>query len=928
MEKEAQSMSAKHSLWLVLLGALLTVLSPGAVREIVWADDGQAAYYVSPEGDDANRGTRDQPWRTPKHAGEMATAGDTVIFLPGEYSGRLVPRNSGTEDAPIIFRAYERRTARLVGHAPGELTVGTSGMQSVAGGARIEIADRSHIEVRGFEVHDTAESGGEGGWARIVDSSHITVADCAFSGGHVFRSLWVESSEQVRVLDNELARETRASDLFGVVHSSRVLMEGNSFGRTGHGPGGLRSTQQAVVRGNVFHAGWARNFSIGPDDCSQILVEGNIFANQFNGGRAAGSRNQILGERLILRFNTTFDACGLAWQYQGSSRVPHAHNRTYHNVFHSNHSVSLYMATAYSNFEDMILQNNIFDRNDPYGSGTQLWLTGGGEATSFREAPAFRLLRNVVYSGEEDSESLMLYGRTPLSLASVQEREGWLNQFEQPVTHTITTGSGSNLPVADASIFGRLNAEGAGANAITVGELERLAAVVGVDGDRQILHLDRDIEWEADASVTLQTGPADDDVFVGNLEIAPQFADPTRLDFSLAEDSPLRDGAAPLTVTRTAGAGDVLPVEDAHSFYDGHGIEGEQGDLIAVGNPDNRARVIEADPEAGFLQLDRELQWASGAPVSFPWSGAAPDIGIIEHADDVRASVQVIADRARIEAGDTVTLQAVVRGLTPPFEYEWHLGDGTLAHGETVPHRYAEARDYGVRVRVTDADGYQHVGVGYVNAEPAPSDDVLIHSTFDADDADWFAYWQLYRGRRATGSSSHRQVLDEESGEACVRIFPRGDAPWVLPAFIRPRGWDIDEYPRVRIRYQIRPGTPIAIFVRPFPSAWHTLWDMDPAQDSRRYYFAGTSDVLGRDPAPEDAEESRGRGPLPDAPFPHLLIDDGEWHEISFDVRDIRTIYPDVQVIQALDIGDLAVDGGAEVGARDEFRLDEVYIGK
>ncbi len=910
-------MGTRHRLWLATAATLIVVCN------CCWAvgaagADAPAVYYVSPDGDDTQPGTRQAPWRTPEHAGETARAGDTVVFLPGEYSGRLVPQHSGTAEAPIVFRAEERRTARLIGHAPGEFTTGKSGVQSLAGGARIEIVGHSHIGIHGLEIHDTGESNLEGGWARIIDSSHVTVADCGFLGGHVYQCFRVEGSEQVRILDNDMARDAHASDIWLVTHSRGILIEGNSFSRTGHGPGVLRHTQQAVVRGNVFHAGWARNFSIGPDNCSDILVEGNIFANQYNGGSSAGPVNQILGERLVFRFNTTFDACGLAWNYQGVSTVPHLHNRTYHNMFHANHGVALFVGTRYSNFQDLVLQNNVFNRNDPHASGTQLWLTGG-------DSSRVRVVRNVFHSADGDPRALLLYGRTPLSLASAQTPGPWAAQLEQPVTRTSARGRGRSLPVTDTSVFSRLQAALANPVPITVGADETLAAVIDVDGDRRMLHLDREITWAADAPVILLTGPDDDALFADNLETDPLFVDAEGLDFSLTEDSPLRDAAAPLTVTSAAGTGRLLPVDDAYPFCDGYGIEGERGDLIAVGSPDTRARVVAVDAQAGTLRLDRDLQWSAGAMVSFPWSGTAPDIGIIEHGGNVRTSVQVIADPVRIRPGENVTLRAVIRGLKAPFDCLWHLGDGTTAHGHTVTHRYAEARDYGVRVRVVNADGETAIGVGYVDARPSLSDDVLIHTTFDYDDSNWFVHWQLYRGRRGTGSSSYRRVLDEETGAGYVRIYPRGDEPWVLPALIRPRGWDIDSYPHVRIRYQIRAGTPVAIFVRPFPSAWHTLWDMDAAQDSRRYYLAGTPDVLEREPGPEPV---RGRGPLPDAPFPQLLVADGQWHEIGFDVREIRTRYADVQLLQALDIGDLEVDGGKQVRARDEFRLDEVYIGK
>ncbi|MFW5867263.1 MAG: PKD domain-containing protein [Armatimonadota bacterium] len=906
---------ATRSLCLMVLAALTVWCG---FSEVASAADEHAVYYVAPDGDDADPGTREAPWRTPERAGAMAEAGDTVVFMPGEYSGRLTPRNSGTAEAPIVFRAEQRRTAVLIGHEEAVRSTSEAGFVSLAEGGRIEIAGLSHITLRGFEVIDTSETGGEGGWARIVDSSHISIVDCAFSRGQIFNALWVENCEQVRLVDNDLARITNASDFWRMVNCRKVLIEGNSFSRVGHSSGRLLESQDAVVRGNVFHSGRSRNFEIGPTGCERILVENNILANQLNGGRAAGPVNQFLGERLIFRFNQTFDGAGRTWSLGGYSRSAHTHNRTYHNLFHANGGVALLAGTAYGNFRDLVLQNNIFDRNDPHASGTHLRLTGGG-------AESFQVLRNVIYSGEESADALVLYGRAPLSLAAAEAQDRWAAHLEQPVTRTVAAGSGRSLPVADASAFARLSEEREGRIAITVGELEDLAAVVGVDGDGR-LQLDREIEWEADAPVTLLTGPADPATFADNMEVDPGFADAERLDFSLAEDSPLRDAGAPMTVTRAAGSGNVLPVEDPYPFYDGYGIEGERGDAIAVGSSDRRARVVEVDAEARTLRLDRELQWAAGDPVSFPWSGAAPDIGVVEHGEGARAGVQVMADRVRIEAGETVTLRAVVRGMAPPFEYEWHLGDGTVAEGETVVHRYTEARDYGVRVRVTDADGERQMGVGYVDAQPSPSDDVLIHTTFDADDTDWHVHWQFYRGRRTTGNASYRQVLDEETGDGHMLIYPRDD-PAPLPAFIHPRGWEIDKYPTVRVRYRIREGTPVAIFVLPFPSAWHTLWDMDAAQDTRRFYLAGTPDAAEREAAPDGEEQPRARGPLPRGPFPQQLIADGEWHEISFDVRDIRNEHPEVQVLQGLHIGDLEVDGGARVGPSDQFALDEIYIG-
>ncbi|NLX12060.1 MAG: PKD domain-containing protein [Phycisphaerales bacterium] len=771
-------------------------------------------YFVSPEGDDANPGTREAPWRTATHAGRQAKAGDTVSFLPGDYPDSLIPANSGTAERPIVFQAEQRRQARLKGR-------------------RVDLQGVSHIIMRGFYLGDLKPTGNRGGWMQIRNASCITVEDCQFIGAAAQANFIVLESTDIRVVDCDFARNQYGSDMWRVDQCRRVIFEGNSFCRALHTLGLPQDSEGIVFRGNVCHSGWSRNFE--SRLVTNILIENNLFVRAFNGGRSAGSMNQIWGRQgIINRFNQTYLSAGIPWSLTGTTKYPYHHDRTYHNVIHGSHGMGLVAGTHSPEFMDLILKNNIFDRNDPFASGTQLSLTGG-------DAESVRLISNAIFSGRPATPALILYGNTPKDLAAAQA----LND-------------------------GRM--------------------------------------------------------FMDNLEVDPRFADPERFDYSLSDTSPLRNAATHLTVTRSAGQGRELPVDDAWYFYDGYGIANERGDLIAVGTPANQARIQRVDTKAHILHLDRELKWESGEPVSFPWSGSKPDIGVFEHGEQGRASVQIVADRVRVQPGEPVTLRAVARGLTPPLSYEWSLGDGSKAQGPIVKHRYTEAHDYGVRVRVIDAHGERHMGVGYVNAEPPRSEEVLIHTTFDNEDSDWWVHWQFYRGRRSTGFSDYKHILDMKTGKGYHWIGPRdGNGP--LPAFLHPREWNIDKYPIVRIRYRISAGAPIAIFVRPFPSAYHLLQDLDVRQDSRRYYFAGTNSVVKRGDIDEKTSRHR-RGPLPDGPFEQILIDDGQWQEITFDVRDIRKKYPEVNVLQSLEIGDLEIDGGAKVEPGDEFWLDEIYIGQ
>ena len=76
---------------------------------------GEKVYYVSLEGDDKNSGTLKNPWRTAHMAGKTAIAGSTVIFEDGLYEETKMMDivNSGTEDAPITFKARNKHKATL-----------------------------------------------------------------------------------------------------------------------------------------------------------------------------------------------------------------------------------------------------------------------------------------------------------------------------------------------------------------------------------------------------------------------------------------------------------------------------------------------------------------------------------------------------------------------------------------------------------------------------------------------------------------------------------------------------------------------------------------------------------------------------------------------------------------------------------------------
>src|SRR5262249_32684534 len=107
-----------------------------------------------------------------------------------------------------------------------------------------------------------------------------------------------------------------------------------------------------------------------------------------------------------------------------------------------------------------------------------------------------------------------------------------------------------------------------------------------------------------------------------------QFVNIANRDFQLEATSPLVDKGGALTTATSAGAtSTTLTVADAGYFHDGWGLIG--GDQIKIGgNPPVTIQRI--DYGTNTITLAQPQSWASGAGVSLPYNGNAPDMGALE----------------------------------------------------------------------------------------------------------------------------------------------------------------------------------------------------------------------------------------------------------------------------------------------------------
>ncbi|MGD9496881.1 MAG: right-handed parallel beta-helix repeat-containing protein [Armatimonadota bacterium] len=728
-----------------------------------------AQYYLAPDGSDDAAGSREQPWRTIDKANATLEAGDEVIFLPGEYPGAIAPANSGTAEAPIVFRSVEPLAATL---KAGE------------GINAIYLRDRSHVVVEGFRI----DPDGVGGWINATDCDHLTVRGCVMRDAGP--TAVIARSEQVRLIDNVFSKDRVTGNMWSILECSWVLIEGNSFAHVGHSPIQITTSRNVVVRANCFMNPWGRNYEFWAS--GRLLVEGNIITRARDSGYSADSRAKNLYLDSIFRYNRVFG--NLHTPLNSGSYMPAGarptssfrepfrlmNSRIYHNTIAGNlgHGWEINgLAITANEFA-----NNIFARNDWTGANVQF--TYGSDVSRDNR------VRGNLFRGTEPGQAVIGFRGETMPVQEVDRRTSLLEGF-----------------------------------------------------------------WSE---------------FQDNVDADPAFVDADANDFRLSEGSGAIDAGVPLALAIGEGSGRELPVTDGRPFFDGFGIEGEQGDWIAVGTGDNVARIERVELRyylPAILHLDREVSWTDGMPVSLPWSGAAPDAGAFERGGSHPSRFIALAQPAYPRPGEPVRFRIDPLGKTVT-SVRWDFRDGSVSDEVSPEHTWAEAGDHGVVVRCEFDNGERGVETVFVGVEePVDPAAPLVQADFEeaTRESQWGYHFKFYR----SWLTGYEHVARADGAGKCMRLFyGEGKANQAAGA-VAPGVWEIDRYPLIRFAYRIAPGTPVGICVEPF----------EGVPGPRGWIVGGT--------------DTRVIGGYTEVEGPRL-IDDDRWHEVTVDLRAIRSATPDV----------------------------------
>jgi NPCBM/NEW2 domain/Right handed beta helix region len=312
-----------------------------------------SVFWVASTGDDAGKGTRDEPWATLQHAADSVGPGATVYVREGVYEQKVEIRTSGLPGRPITFSA-----------APGERVVLDGSSLEVPAGqnAMIAIDSQRFITIRGFEIAGyRSDASGHVPIGILVTGAadHIRLAGnivrdmgTTFEGRNggdahgiaVFGSDGDHPIEEVEIVDNELANLTLGSSEALVVNGNvkDFLVEGNQvhdtnnigidvIGFEGTAPDPtLDQARDGIVRGNVvWNVDSYGNPAYGNDRSADgiyvdggrdILVEGNTIHDVNIGIELASEHAGRSTRNVTARNNLVYDSTAIGIAIGGYDR--------------------------------------------------------------------------------------------------------------------------------------------------------------------------------------------------------------------------------------------------------------------------------------------------------------------------------------------------------------------------------------------------------------------------------------------------------------------------------------------------------------------------------------------------------------------------------------------------------------------------------
>ena len=186
---------------------------------------------------------------------------------------------------------------------------------------------------------------------------------------------------------------------------------------------------------------------------------------------------------------------------------------------------------------------------------------------------------------------------------------------------------------------------------------------------------------------------------------------------------------------------------------------------------------------------------------------------------------------------------------------------------------------------------------------------VVVCNFEPEDQENWFYLWKW--SRRANSTATLDRTGGANNSKACWKVFAekngygRNIPGSVLSTHICPARWFIDRFPYVTFSYRIPKGTPVGVTIH------ETSKTASSSAEPAEVALGGTKsfDPKGQWGSFTDLKKIK-------------LIDDGQWHTVTVDVRAIREKFPHVKMLSRLQFWAPAANG--KIG--DHYWIDDFSI--
>ncbi len=373
--------------------SLLVIMAPAPIAA---AD---CSHYVAVDGDDANSGASDQPWRTLQFAANTAQPGNVICVGTGTYhpeDDELIFTGAGTVDQPITFTTY-------------------NGEVMIQGSVLFEPGS-AYWNFQGFTLNDFVYWG-----ISVAGANHIVLAELEVSGGEaainfsVTRNGTESAVEYITVIDSVFHdAEYSVVDCTPGPCNNMTFQRLDIYGAGGatasYGSDGLavERGQNILVEDCHIHHNSGDGLDLNSRDKMQGAATGDIIVRRNRVDHNALNGIKLWGGGILTN--------NLAWNNGDTTLVlEEGSDYTITNNTFATVTSHTYLATAgydeWSGTTSIIMMNNIFYNDNPAMDGSILYIS-----------PRVTLTADYnLYYNPYMEEDLICYGETCFNAEHVSD---------------------------------------------------------------------------------------------------------------------------------------------------------------------------------------------------------------------------------------------------------------------------------------------------------------------------------------------------------------------------------------------------------------------------------------------------------------------------------------------------------------------------